>query len=187
MEFPLGSSALNTMAIWEAFVIPFPPKRPCQRSVTRRSFTLPTFVVPPPATTPVSDFTSAPPERLTLPASSRDTTARALDRQEWRETVHRAFRLHRQSASKVRAEAYTARREPRPFRERTRAAASSSGGLRPRDPQWTAFKTFRNFSMLSVRAGVFFRCAETWSGWRWPRSTHKKQMFPTKRYFQANI
>src|SRR5437016_4329585 len=68
MELPLGSSALKTMAIWDAFVIPFPPKV-CVKVCEAPVFTLPTFVVPPLARTPVLDVTSAPPERLTLPDS----------------------------------------------------------------------------------------------------------------------
>jgi hypothetical protein len=48
--------------------MPFPPSvrvSVCEAPV----FTLPTFVVPPLASTPVSDFTSAPLERSTLPDS----------------------------------------------------------------------------------------------------------------------
>src|SRR5262245_23056804 len=68
MEFPPGSSAFNTMAIWEAFVMPFSPNvrvSVCEAPV----FTSPTLVVPPLASTPVSDFTSAPLARATLPDS----------------------------------------------------------------------------------------------------------------------
>src|SRR5262245_60966095 len=55
-EFPLGSFALKTIAIWEAFVIPVSLKvrvSVCEAPV----FTLPTFVVPPLASTPTSDVT----------------------------------------------------------------------------------------------------------------------------------
>src|SRR5215813_5362186 len=68
MEFPPGSSAFNTIAIWVALVMLFSPRvrvSVCEAPV----FTSPTLVVPPLASTPESDFTSAPLARSTLPDS----------------------------------------------------------------------------------------------------------------------
>ena len=56
---------MKTTALWDAFVIPLPP-RVCVKVCEVPVFTLPTFVLPPLVRMPVSDFTSAPPERLTL-------------------------------------------------------------------------------------------------------------------------